>query len=290
MFTKFVQYVLRLCSAGLVLLIGTVLFGPHAATVASQFLRGYKLLPVKAHTDTAAISIVPPAPRVIADSLQNEVIAPKFAAHGILKPTPALLPTTATLVSQTVPTKLANPAPATVTTVPMPTKTPTPKPVPVEPSSAPVSAPPTTVSAPPPPKPKPKPTPTGALRGVKVAGVLAYARAQLGEPYVLGGAGPSVWDCSGLTQMAFLSVGINIGTHSATNQYNTADARGFLEPHSSRTAGDLIFYTDGGGDMYHVAIYSGNGMMIEAPDYGKPVREVPVRDTDRVSQVARFIR
>jgi cell wall-associated NlpC family hydrolase len=51
--------------------------------------------------------------------------------------------------------------------------------------------------------------------------------------------------------------------------------------------GDLIFYTDGGGDMYHVALYSGSGMMIEAPYDGVPVREVPVRAYQRVAEVAR---
>ena len=58
-------------------------------------------------------------------------------------------------------------------------------------------------------------------------------------------------------------------------------------PYAQVRVGDLIFYTDGGGDMYHVAIYSGGGMMIEAPYPGVPVREVPVRAGDRVAQVAR---
>lgn len=123
----------------------------------------------------------------------------------------------------------------------------------------------------------------------KVASVLAFARAQLGEPYILGGAGPGVWDCSGLTLVAFQNVGITIGTHSATNQYYTAKNRGLLVPYADRRAGDLIFYTDGSGDYYHVTIYSGNGMMIEAPRPGVGVREVPVRAGDRAAYVARFL-
>jgi len=86
---------------------------------------------------------------------------------------------------------------------------------------------------------------------------------------------------------AYGSVGIGIGGHSATAQYDLARAQGKLVPYSRVRVGDLVFYTDGGGDMYHVAIYSGAGMMIEAPYPGVPVREVAVRSVDRVAQVAR---
>jgi cell wall-associated NlpC family hydrolase len=119
------------------------------------------------------------------------------------------------------------------------------------------------------------------------ASAVAYARDQIGEPYRFAGAGPSVWDCSGLTMMAYQSVGLAIGGHGATAQYNHARALGLLVPYSQARVGDLIFYTDGGGDMYHVAIYSGSGMMIEAPYDGVPVREVPVRSNQRVGSVAR---
>lgn len=95
--------------------------------------------------------------------------------------------------------------------------------------------------------------------------------AQLGEEYVLGGMGPDQWDCSGLTKAAYASSGIYIGTHSATNQYNTMASVGKLVPYSQRQRGDLIFW-GGGGDYYHVAIYLGNNQILEAADYGKPVR------------------
>jgi cell wall-associated NlpC family hydrolase len=121
----------------------------------------------------------------------------------------------------------------------------------------------------------------------KAARAVAFARAQIGEPYVFAAAGPSSWDCSGLTLMAYASVGVSIGIHSATAQYDYAASHGRLVSYSQRQAGDLLFYTDGGGDMYHVAIYSGNGMMIEAPYEGVPVREVPVRGYQLAGQVAR---
>ena len=106
--------------------------------------------------------------------------------------------------------------------------------------------------------------------------------------YQFGGSGPNVWDCSGLTRAAYASVGVYIGTHSATNQYNTMASSGRLVPFSSRTAGDLLFYSNGGstsGSKYHVAIYIGNGYMIEAPYEGQPVRIRPVRSGDLVPYV-----
>jgi peptidoglycan DL-endopeptidase CwlO len=119
------------------------------------------------------------------------------------------------------------------------------------------------------------------------ARAVAFARSQIGDPYVFAAAGPGSWDCSGLTLGAYASVGVAIGIHSATAQYNYARSRGRLVSYADRQPGDLVFYTDGGGDMYHVAMYSGNGMMIEAPTEGLDVREVPVRTGHMVGQVAR---
>jgi cell wall-associated NlpC family hydrolase len=118
------------------------------------------------------------------------------------------------------------------------------------------------------------------------AKVVAFARAQIGEPYVFGAAGPSSWDCSGLTMGAFQSTGRNIGGHGVNVQYQLARSKGLLVPYSSAKPGDLLFY--GSGDFYHVALYSGGGNMIEAPYPGKAVREVPVRTADLAPVVARF--
>ena len=121
--------------------------------------------------------------------------------------------------------------------------------------------------------------------GGPAAAAIAYARAQLGEAYGFGGAGPSVWDCSGLTKMSYASVGVYIGTHSVTNQYSTMANAGRLVPVGQRTAGDLLFYSTGGntvGEKYHVAIYIGGGQMIEAPRAGVPVRITGVRGGDLV--------
>lgn len=119
------------------------------------------------------------------------------------------------------------------------------------------------------------------------AKVVAFARAQIGEPYVFAAAGPSSWDCSGLTMMAFQSVGIAIGGHGATVQYTTARSKGLLVPYAQAQPGDLLFWGSG-GDMEHVAVYSGGGKMIEAPHPGASVREVPVRTGGMSGMVARY--
>ncbi len=156
------------------------------------------------------------------------------------------------------------------------------------PSRPPVAVPPSRAPAPvEPAPPAPAPPPVREPNSAQAASAVAFARDQIGDPYRFAGAGPDSWDCSGLTMQAYASVGIGIGGHSATAQYALARSQGKLVPYAQVRVGDLIFYTDGGGDMYHVAVYSGGGMMIEAPYPGVPVREVPVRAGDRVSQVAR---
>ena len=132
--------------------------------------------------------------------------------------------------------------------------------------------------------------PPSAPNGSAVAGAISFARAQLGKPYVLDGAGPNVWDCSGLTLKAYAAVGVYIGTHSATNQYDTLRSEGQLVPLSERQAGDLVWYSNGGstsGTKYHVALYIGGNEMIEAPYPGVGVRIAALRYGDLVPYVGR---
>ena len=142
--------------------------------------------------------------------------------------------------------------------------------------------------------PPPDATPTGPIPGVPdgsaVAGAIHFAEAQLGEPYVLGGMGPNTWDCSGLTKAAYASVGVYIGTHSSTNQYNTLRAENRLVPLSQRQPGDILWYSNGGSTSaikYHVTLYIGNGEMIEAPYPGVGVRIAAVRFGDLVPYAGR---
>ncbi|MBY8344331.1 C40 family peptidase [Streptomyces sp. KC 17012] len=109
---------------------------------------------------------------------------------------------------------------------------------------------------------------TGSSYDAKAAKVLAFARAQVGKPYVWGATGPGSYDCSGLTQAAWKAAGVSLPrtTYDQVNAGTTvslADAR----------PGDLIFFYD---DISHVGIYIGNGMMIHAPKPGAYVREESV--------------
>jgi len=114
----------------------------------------------------------------------------------------------------------------------------------------------------------------------KVETAIAFASEQLGERYVLGGAGPNVWDCSGITMKSYAAAGVYIGWHSATAQYNIMASKQKLVPFQDIQRGDLIWWSKErafSGDKYHVAIYMGDGMMLEAPNPARTVRIVPVR-------------
>jgi cell wall-associated NlpC family hydrolase len=137
--------------------------------------------------------------------------------------------------------------------------------------------------------PPPDKTPPGPIPGAPVSSAvsvaIAFAEAQLGKPYQLGGAGPNVWDCSGLTLKAYAAAGVNIGPHGSTSQYNVLASENRLVPLSDRQPGDLLWYSDGGSTTatkYHVTIYIGNNQMIEAPYPGVNVRVAALRFGDLV--------
>nr|WP_227463414.1 C40 family peptidase [Nocardioides lijunqiniae] len=118
------------------------------------------------------------------------------------------------------------------------------------------------------PAPQADPTPPPASSGARAA--IAFARAQIGEPYVWGAAGPSSWDCSGLTMGAWQRGGTSL-PHYSVAQYeaSTPISSGELKP------GDLVFWGSSSkpSSIYHVALYIGNGRMIHAPRTGRPVAE-----------------
>ncbi|MYR74687.1 MULTISPECIES: C40 family peptidase [unclassified Streptomyces] len=99
----------------------------------------------------------------------------------------------------------------------------------------------------------------------KAEKVLAFARAQIGKPYVWGATGPSSYDCSGLTQAAWKEAGVTLPRTTWDQvKVGTRVATADLQP------GDLVFFYD---DISHVGIYKGDGMMIHAPKPGANVRE-----------------
>lgn len=283
MLTRAVRFFLRLLSFGAATAVASIIAGPTVAADAAAITQATELKPETKTIDLASVrkrTAAPQTDRVISAlalehkgtneqvAIRDERYEARFA-HLQAQNRPTATPKATRTPTQSVPIVTASTPNVTSTPTERVIETPTPT-------------------------PKPTASPTPIIKHLqntgKVASMIAFARAQLGEPYVFAGAGPNVWDCSGLTLKAFASVGISIGTHSATNQYYTAADRGDLVDYANRKPGDLIFYTDGSGDMYHVTIYTGGGMMIEAPREGVPVREVPVRAYDRASKVARFIR
>ena len=107
--------------------------------------------------------------------------------------------------------------------------------------------------------------PADSSYGTKAEKALAFARAQIGKPYVWGATGPGSYDCSGLTQAAWKAAGVSL----PRTTYDQVNA-GTTVPVSQAQPGDLVFFYD---DVTHVGIYIGNGMMIHAPKPGAYVRE-----------------
>jgi cell wall-associated NlpC family hydrolase len=102
---------------------------------------------------------------------------------------------------------------------------------------------------------------TGGAREKIVEKALTY----LGDPYALGGVSHDGIDCSGLTMVSYATVGVSLA-HYVPSQ----DAVATTISQAEAQPGDLVFFDD----EEHVALYLGGGMIIEAPDYGIPVRIV----------------
>jgi len=98
------------------------------------------------------------------------------------------------------------------------------------------------------------------------AGALTFARSQIGKPYGWGDTGPASYDCSGLTQAAYRSIGMEIGRRT----YDQA-ASNLRIPASNLVPGDLIQPNEG-----HVVMYTGNGTIVEAQQTGTLIHEIPI--------------
>jgi cell wall-associated NlpC family hydrolase len=122
-------------------------------------------------------------------------------------------------------------------------------------------------------KPTDIPHPTGA-------DLVRYAAVFVNVPYLWGGRAGFGFDCSGFTSTIYQVYGITLPRDAGPQ---AADSRGRPVDKSALQPGDLLFYSHGSRDpdnpdtIYHVAMYSGNGDMIEAFDKTAPVRITPVR-------------
>ncbi|MFD7262521.1 C40 family peptidase [Streptomyces sp. NPDC059874] len=90
------------------------------------------------------------------------------------------------------------------------------------------------------------------------AAIVNFARAQVGKAYVMGGTGPSSFDCSGLVQAAYRQAGISLPRMSqAQSSSGTSVSLSALQP------GDILYWGSR-GSAYHVAIYVGGGKFVGA--------------------------
>ncbi|MGH3468590.1 MAG: NlpC/P60 family protein, partial [Thermocrispum sp.] len=146
------------------------------------------------------------------------------------------------------------------------------------------------------------PSGSSAPAGATVEAAISRAMAQIGVPYAWGGGnanGPTYgirdggvadsfgdyakigFDCSGLMIYAF--AGVKSLPHYSGYQYTS----GRHVPLSQARRGDMLFWGNGG--IHHVALYLGNGQMIEAPQSGMHVRVTSVRYGDILPYATRLI-
>ncbi|GLX00677.1 NlpC/P60 family protein [Microtetraspora sp. NBRC 16547] len=107
-----------------------------------------------------------------------------------------------------------------------------------------------------------------------------WALQQLGKPYVWAAAGPSSFDCSGLTMRAWERAGVDLD-HWTGTQWQS----GPHVPVEQLQPGDLVFFgrvTRDPGSIHHVGLYIGRGLMVHAPQTGDVVRIAPIWRPDLV--------
>jgi cell wall-associated NlpC family hydrolase len=123
---------------------------------------------------------------------------------------------------------------------------------------------------------------------IRAIAALQFALAQRGDPYVWSEEGPNEYDCSGLMYAAYHSAGAGNFPLTRVSRDQYWQTRDKVVDRYSLLPGDLLFFssTTSWTGIHHVAMYAGDGMMVEAPRTGLNVRLVPVRWT-RLFQATR---
>ena len=108
------------------------------------------------------------------------------------------------------------------------------------------------------------------------ADLVRHAAGFVNVPYLWGGRAGFGLDCSGFTSTIYQMSGITLPRDAGPQ---AADSRGRAIDKSALQPGDLLFYSHSKDPdaIYHVAMYSGDGNMIEAFETGTPVRITPAR-------------
>jgi len=116
---------------------------------------------------------------------------------------------------------------------------------------------------------------------------LQAALSKRGSEYEWGATGPNEFDCSGLTSWAYKQAGVTIPRTS--RQQFTAGKAVSLD---QLVPGDLLFYDDGTGNagaIHHVAMYAGDGKMVDAPTEGQLVDVRPQRGDGHLMGARRIV-
>lgn len=114
------------------------------------------------------------------------------------------------------------------------------------------------------------------------ASVVSFVQMQVGDAYVPGGTGPNSWDCSGLVQAAFRTVGVDLPRVSQSQSTaGTQVGLGNLQP------GDILYWGSA-GSAYHVGIYVGGGQFVGAQNSSTGVVQRPL-DYDMPTGAVRIL-
>jgi cell wall-associated NlpC family hydrolase len=121
---------------------------------------------------------------------------------------------------------------------------------------------------------------SGAAAKPAASKAVAFARAQLGVPYVWAGNGRSDggYDCSGLTTASFSAAGVRL-PRTAQAQYSAGP---MLRANAPLQAGDLAFFGAGPRSITHVGLVISPTKMINAPQSGEVIKVAPIHRKDFV--------